>query len=838
MQDLSITETRSATPNKLTFRALRWVPTYGMEVVATLGSRNRKRRMFGGTVLNVRESSSGQLRVFDAECVDWTWSLDNGPSVYGHYTGTYDAIARQLMSEYAPLDFTVQQVESGLPTVTGGITFTGVKLSKALQRLEKRARGAGINVTQFIDYNKDLYFRVTANPFRTSPRTITGSLDTLKSFQVLRDLSQVANRVPFEGGGANALTEVAIGETILPLTDAPDYWYGDVGGVVVSGPQKITYTARVVGGGGSVVGPGQAPTNAPTLALAAGSGVTSGAHSVTVVWKTASGRTRPGPAATITVGNIAAPSVTPVASAPSSGDGPNDGTHEYAMTFVTSSGETTAGPRVSRTTSSRTVSAPSGPPNVVAPSTMDWTEEYVPGDSLYYVVTYVIAGGGETTPTAASSTVVAQQSTAFPGSIFKSCPIDWSNIPVPSDAAVIAKRIYRNRNGSWVGYREMSVSITSDNDAGPVTAAGSPPGSNTAQVITRQVPLSNLEVPTSPLVTSKKIYGTAAGSSQLKFIASIAVGTTSYTVTMTDGSLGANVPTSNTATANQIALSGVAVGPSGTTEREIYMSPAGGGTRRKALTIANNTATTGTITISDATLAGEDAEPDADTSGLTQPAGQVLPGETSIIIAGTAPFRETGGWAFTGTQQIRYTAFSGSSLTGIPASGPGSIQQPINYNSTIAAAPCLIGIPSSGEGSIRYTIPKGEAVYLRVTVEDTDAQVALQTLLSAAAPVVRECAPLRDHRVKRDEAITRASAFLALRAYGSTSAGPFRTKDTNTTAGATMAVNVTSPAQVNDTFKVQSVTISNFTPNIPPDYVVQASDELFSIEDLLSGGEG
>lgn len=845
LQDLSITETNNATPNKATFTVKgTWEPTIGNPVVITLGSANRNRRLFAGSILNVIESNDGQQRVFRVECVDWTWELDNSALVYGKFTGTYDTIATTLMSTYAPTGFTSRHVEAGLPTCTGGITFTGVKLSKALDRLQKRARGEGITVQKFIDYSKDLYFRKTQSIDYTNPQTITSAATTLRVVVKRTDLSQIANRVPCIGGGANALTEVAAGETILPLTDAPDYWYGDTGGTVVSGPQKITYTARVAGGGGSVVGPGVSPSNAPTLALASGTGVDSGAHSVTVVWKTASGRTLPGPSSTITVGTISAPSTAVTAGTPSAGGSMDGGTHRYYPVFRTAGGATTAGPVSNSVTAVSGNAAPTMPVDSAINTGFMWLFSDGPlpedGSSYVYKIAFRRASDGALTNLSSGSSLsvsIAPDVYTY-GALFR-----HSLITVPSGYSLV---FFRQKNGTGSFYECTDMRTFQYNFGGSIetgmwdyTAAGSLGSAGSLSVnstIKGTCAITDIPVSASPVVTYVDMYRefNNAGASTAKLAFSVANGVTTATDSIANSSLGATVPSSNTATANQIALSGIAVGPSGTTDRELYMSPAGGGTRRLALTIANNTATTGTITMSDATLAGQSAEPGSDTSGLTQPSGQVVPGATSLVVAGTAPFSSGGGWAFTGTQQIRYTGYSGSSLTGIPASGAGAIQQAISYNSTIAAAPCLTGIPASGAGSIQYTIPKGDPVNLIVTVDDTSAQSTLASRLNDGTGGVRECVPLSDNRLSRTEAITRASAFLALRGNQSTTLGPLVTKDVNCRAGVQVAVNISTPHNINATFNVAAVTISNFTESLPPDYTVQASDEWITVEDLLN----
>lgn len=826
IEGLTIQETNSETPNKASFQAVGWTPTTGMEVVVTLGSTNRLRRLFGGTVLTVNETNIGDIAVHQVECVDWSWALDEIP-VYGHYTGSASDIAIQLMDEYAPTGFTTNQVETGLPTLTNGITFTGVKLTTALKRLAKRA-----GVRQFIDYRKDLYFRATKAAHWTNPTNIVVGLDTFKRFRISRDLSQVANKVPFIGGGANTLSEVAIGETILPLTDAPDWWYGDVGGVVISGPQRITYTARVAGGGGSLVGPGASPSSAPTLALAGGSGVTNGLHDVTVVFVTPSGRSLPSPVASITTGNVSAPMAAATAGTPSSGGSMNAGTHRYYPVFRTAAGSTTAGPVSNAATAIAEIPAPasfSGGPRTKASGALDLNATYK------HVFTFWDGGARETTPSPVD--------TVFLSGTDNAVAIQISTLATPPTG--FERRFYRSEGGGTLlkllPYGQAAgqfsendgfslIDTVSDGALG-VTA----PSVNTTA--TGACAVTGIPVSAEPLVTHVDMYRefNSAGASTAKLAFSVTNGTTSGNDTLANASLGATVPSTNTAAAGQISATDIAIGPSGTTDRELYMSAAGGGARKRALAIANNTATTGTIVMSDATLAGEMAEPTVDTSGLDQPSGQVLPGATSILVAGTAPFRSAGGWAFTGTQVIRYTGFSGSSLTGIPASGIGSIQQALTYNTVIAAAPCLIGIPSSGAGSIIYAITKGEPVNLYVTVEDTDAQAGLQSLLSAAAPVVRELIPpLKDERVNREQAIARATAYLSLRAYPGVRVGPYLSKDVNNRVNLDVNITITAPAVVNDTFQIQSVTISNFTPNIMPDYQVTGSDELLSIEELLA----
>jgi len=503
----------------------------------------------------------------------------------------------------------------------------------------------------------------------------------------------------------------------------------------------------------------------------------------------------------------------------------------------------------------------------------------------------------------------------------------------------------------------------------------------------RSIPLTDL-APASVLGTSRNLYGTAAGGAQLKLVAALNTTDSTYLVVTPDASLGADAPTVNTAAAGQITTS-APLGPTTTTARRFYMSLAGGGARKLALTIANNTDITGTITASDATLAAAGAEPSTDTSGLSQPSGQVVAGATSILVAGLGGvngFQSTGGWAIIGNGQhaIRYAGITAGALSGIPASGAGSIPATIPYNSQITAAPALmlgsrilhyhstipayaagttlrrvtvantrlgqrisritsdiaetvtlrlfrtgapvgsvwvtlqtgdIGpagtvlgtsalvdvstvnatdpadvtftmpstvipagtayivlhgdyalsdtayidwrrTPATGGGAFRYegtiieansiflhlirgvslpilySIHKGDPVNLWITVVDTAAQAGLAALLDDGSDGVRVAPPLQDRRKGRAEALAQATAYLDRRAYPNVTLS-YLSKDVNHRAGLDVIAALVPPTSANDTFKVQAITISNFTPNIPPDYTVTASDEMFSVSELL-----
>jgi hypothetical protein len=142
-----------------------------------------------------------------------------------------------------------------------------------------------------------------------------------------------------------------------------------------------------------------------------------------------------------------------------------------------------------------------------------------------------------------------------------------------------------------------------------------------------------------------------------------------------------------------VTLSNLPVGAAAVTGRKVYRTAAGAAQLKLQQTVANNTATTAsTDATADASLGAN--VPTVDGSNLPPPSGVIFPGATSMIVANPAAFSSMGGWAVIGNgqQTIRYTGLTGSTLTGIPATGPGAIVASISAGSTITAEPALVGV--------------------------------------------------------------------------------------------------------------------------------------------------
>lgn len=705
----TVTDILNEQPNRMEWTAMGARPTAGQEAILQLGSMNGGRRMFGGHILDVQQFYVGQKPAapniqYQVSAVDYTWQLgfQKVTAFYAEQSAT--TIAQSLISAYAAVNgFTSANVQAGLPTVPGGITFTDEDLPNALTRLAKRIGGYW-----YVDYFKDLHFFLTDTG--PNPADLVAAHPSLADFVHGIDLSQHINRVYVEGRGSSLLGAVLIGDTMIPLIALDMFTV--MAGVFAKvsfqgsdgGAQHLTYTGVVPGGGGTLVGPGIGPASAPTLTPAGGAGLGTGLYLYAVTFITAAGESLPSPTASVTTGVVAPPTTT-MGVTTQSGGSINLGHHYWAYTFVNAAGETTAGPLQSS----------------------------------------VVAGTHKT--------------------------YNFFGIQV-GPSGTTARKIYRT-----VVY-------------GPGPA---------------------------PLL---KLVGTIADNT-----------TTTFTDAIADASLGAAIPTVNTATSAQVDLTNIPIGAAAVTQRKVYRTVVGGAQLKLQSTIANNSATTLLDATADGSLGAN--VPTTDTSGLLQPDGQFVAGSITLQVAGTGAFQAGGGWAVIGNgeQVIRYTGISAGSLTGIPASGVGAITAAVSYNSTVTAAPMLTGIPATGTGSIATGLSAGDEVYLVVQRDDTAAQATLATRLGGDG--IRE-EWIQDRRLSIPEATARGDAFLASRPLDAASVN-YTCRDLNTVSGKDIVVNLVAPTSVAGTFKIQQVVISDFRPfpNQLPTFAVQASAQRHSFEDLL-----
>lgn len=282
-------------------------------------------------------------------------------------------------------------------------------------------------------------------------------------------------------------------------------------------------------------------------------------------------------------------------------------------------------------------------------------------------------------------------------------------------------------------------------------------------------------------------------------------------------------------TPRQAAISGVALGPTGTTARKVWRTEAGLSQLKLQQTIANNTSTTGVQdATADASL-GANA-PTTDTSGLIPPFGQVNAGSASILTAGTGVLAAPG-WVLTQSgDYVRYASITGNSLTDIPTSGVGAILNTVYYGDTLIAVPALTGVTG-----LTKALMKGSPVHLWVQRDDGVAQAAAaarESTTGYTSDGIHEIT-ISDERRGEASLIARCDAHLALFANPIVTV-QYATRDVKTKSGKPVDFNLTSPAIV-DTLVIQDVTITEIdvAPRLAPRFTVTASSVRFTLEDLL-----
>jgi len=177
-----------------------------------------------------------------------------------------------------------------------------------------------------------------------------------------------------------------------------------------------------------------------------------------------------------------------------------------------------------------------------------------------------------------------------------------------------------------------------------------------------------------------------------------------------------------------------------------------------------------------------------------------------------------------GSSAVAYSAALGKTI--VVGSTSGSFQMAVSAATSTGQ---LTGIPASGDGAIRYAISAGDDVNVVAQVDDVAAQTAFTAAFGTDG--VKE-ETIQDGRLSLTEAQARGEAYLALRSSPRTSIR-YRTRDKNTRAGRTVSATLSEFGLSAETFRIQKVTISNFQPSLFPYFDAEASDELFSFEDMV-----
>jgi hypothetical protein len=797
--------------------------------------------LFSGVLQSVGASYEGRpgQRFHPCTAIDET-PRANRYVPFGSWTNvSATTIAQYLIATFAP-GFTTVNVQQNLPPIS--VNFDGTEgMNGALTQIAKLIGG----YFYYEQFDLHLFTAETTNipaPIDATHRF----LDDPPIAQTL-DTSQVRTRNYGKGYGDTTLSAVAAGESIIPIANA--VMFNPAGGKAITDTQRIAYTGTAPGGGGSLIGPGVTPGSAPNLALVVGAGVDAGTHQYAATYVTAGGESLPSPVSSLVVGQLPPPATAPTVVLSPGGVGPDAGLHAYEVSFVGPGGETTPGPLVAFT--QPTIAAGTTP---ITTPVDQWDgngygDNYMKaGDHIALYYTYSSSPTDHMPPYPVNESPVSPASGGYilkqtlntfspPGYIMNfAFQVPYSHDPNVKWFHVWISVNYQQQHMLWI------------------TSAGNPgfpndsrPGSTWANLNYGQYSQGLLAdlIPTTfnPIVggailsaipvgiagvTARKLWRAKANDwTYFQFLTTLADNTTTtYTDRIADASLGANAPTVGTLSASQVQISAIPIGPSLVTARRIYRSAASVLTPLRLLaTLADNTTTTFLDTLADATL-GANA-PTGDTSGLQQPVGVVNAGSSTMVVAGLAWARAGGGWAVigNGAQVIRYTGFTGNTLTGIPMSGPGAILATVAYGASVTGAPLLTGVTG-----LVLALINGAPVNIWVQRDDLNAQAAIHArdgtdgiiehLISderrAEASLMALC----------DADLVRFSTPLKTVVYG--------TRDIRTKSGKPITFALTSPA-ISDTLTIQDVTITELgiAPRLLPKFVATASNVRFSLEDLL-----
>lgn len=837
----SIDDVINDSPSKanLTLIGPGFTPEVGMVLRIALDDGNRV--LFNGQLQVVGESYQEILanKIWECEALDDTAQANYKRPFARYVNQSVSTIALDYISRFAP-GFTAA-VQTGLDPVSinydGSETFIG-----GLTRLAQTIGG-------YCKVEEGVVSLFLTDAVNAPDNVVDGSFENDPPMKVSRDETQLRTRVFGRGYGESIKSDLIAGETIIPIDNGTMFTDGGGKAIMNVVPneatfKRIAYGDVIIPTAISLVGTGIGPGGPPGWDLIAGAGATTGRHFLTVVFKSAAGRSLPSSPRTIDVGFVLPATTAPTAGAPIFGGGPDPGSHYYAVTRVTAAGETPPSPVSGNVvTSAETIADPTTVPTLANGANLGYGS-LTNGNSYKIKYAYADAAGRETLPTAATGLLTINASQR----------IEISGVPYSTDSDTASIFFYISENGGAGTFKRVNIGIIGS--AGQLASWPNNYGTGTFNV---EISLNTPLTPNAPtvnstglrtvpltgipgsggwgLVLSQNVYGTAAGGSQLKLIANIGANANAYNVTTPDSGLGANAPTVNTAAANQIALSVIATGPSGTTDREIYMSPVDGGTRRLALTVAGNVTTTGTVTMSDATLASQIAEPTSDTSGFTQPTGQIQAGATTMPLA-TVGF-PSAGWAEVNGIVFRYTGVTAMTVTGIPATGPGSLTGPVSFNSNVRALPILTDVsvlPDDENGialmSLDVAVARDSAVHIFVQEDDEAAQTAKIARDNGGDGIVEW--HVSDER--RNEVTLRQLCRANLIVYSMPIVTvDYDSRDVKNKSGKSVVYNVSVPF-LNETLVIQSVSISEIDHAkgiLAPRFSISASNMRFSVEDQL-----
>lgn len=856
------------------------------------------RLLFAGETQDVDQVSEELLTnvAWDASLIDWTVQL-NKRYPFGSWSNvSATTIARYLIAVFAP-GFTSVHVQDGLPAIS--ITFNGRQDFSTCMAAIATAMGGHYAGP---DFDKDLHLFLEENTDGPDPiDNAHRPLDEPTPLSFKTSTQQIRTRALVTGAGVKVLADLAVGETIVPVSAM---LFEATGGQALLGSAVLSYGGIQIGGGGALVGPGVLPSTPPTLILSPGAGLGVGQYLYSSTDVTAAGETAESPLQSITTSNIAAPMSAPVRT-PDVGGGTSayniGDTVDEVYTYSASPSPFTAGTVPSPTTTFTAVSAGFGgyaqSGTVSLPMSSDPAARYV-------CFWRQVNGGGFKLMTALANVPGGANLNAGDGhfDLGLTLPAGGAQqqvaVVLPIGAAgTLSRNLYRTVvNGTQ---RKLVVNIPDNTtitpyidavpdaslganaptgDTSGLTAPVGGGGFSTTGVTFATDGAATAATSASPVFTSASytfVAGDVGAFLYIKsgtnwtpgsyLIASVAAGA----ATLVGACAAVASPSSATwgidysrLASPRLIFSDLHIDASTNTKFTSAGFPVGVnfignsiavsnglGFVRQIVTVVSVSGTTATCDKSLGTLSS--------TGGIGRLGGAtasaVAIGASSAVITSAGGFQANGGWAITSQVSFRYTGISGSTLTGIPATGPGSVTTPIPYNTAITAAPALTGV--NAWNGLWQPASSGDALNLWVQVDDLAAQAALGQLElddnGNPTDGIHEY-PISDQTLTSVAmCVARGTADLALFSRPIVTA-TYCTNDPKTRSGKTVSIDLTTgvydPAvydpSVYDTvqtwgiaadFVIQDVVITqvDVSPNSYPLYTVTASSVRFTLEDII-----
>jgi hypothetical protein len=638
---LTIHDILNDAPNTASLTIEGEAPAVGQSITITVGAR----LLFSGTIQTMDQAyeSRPDHLAWHLTAIDDT-AAANARRPFGAWVNTSaTTIAQAIAATYAP-SFATTGIAAGLPPVT--IIFDGADLFIACLTRLATAIGGYCKIENRTVY---LFLEDTAQ----APAAIDDAHRFLANPPITMntDVSQIRTRVYGKGYGETVTADLAAGETRWPIQDGA--MFPPLGGTAIAGltadgaqSEKIAFTGVDRGGGGSLVGTGSSPTNAPLVQLQGGTGVTDGLHTLSVGYLTAAGRSLAGPPASITAGIHPPPVAAPTAGTAVTGTGPDQGTHDYAVSFLTAYGETIPGP----ISNPITTSAASGQLPPPASSGIGGTFQVGAGldpGTHDYKTTFVNAQGetdapsisaqftpGRTAPAQANAaagtlqvlaggniedghnyfyflTVTTAAGESLPNTVnvttaamvagFHSANVDVAG--QAHDPRITAIKIYRSQDAATAAAARLVHTVSSGVMANQfwldtiahasIAGAPTPPTVDTTTEPAARLSMSGIALGPAG-TTGRRLYRRFNASGTWKRVTSITNNTaTTYLDTTPNSGLGVDVPASNTTgtAVQRIPITNMPIGPAGVTARNLYRRFNGASLFRLVTTFANNTTT-------------------------------------------------------------------------------------------------------------------------------------------------------------------------------------------------------------------------------------------------------